>query len=168
MVSAIHPNQTHAWCLFRSMSQAFAVPLDYVAEVVAVDQLLRLPLSPAEVIGLCTIRREVVPVVGLWDRAAGQTEPAGTVNAVLVLRAEHGLWGIGINREGITVMEGSPDSIEPSARGSNIAGAAGTIRRGDLPHTIIHPERAWATLRTSIEGWYARLGFCTASPLPAG
>lgn len=164
---AVNPTQTQAWCLFRSMSQSFAVPLDYVAEVVSVDQLLRLPLSPAEVIGLCTIRREVIPVVRLLDRENDPREPADLINAVLVLQAEQGLWGIGINREGIAVVEGFPGFIEPSARCENIAGAAGTIRRGDLLHTVINPVRAWATLRASIERWYSRIGSSAPSLLPS-
>ncbi len=63
-------NARRAWYLFRSEGVPFAVGLEAVAEVVEADRPVRLPLCPPRVLGLCTVRRDVVPVV----RLAGHRE----------------------------------------------------------------------------------------------
>ena len=82
-----------AWCLFRSGARPYAVRLDAVAEIVDADGLVRLPLSPPRVLGLFTLRRDVVPVLRM---AEGQDDDPGgpdTKLVVLILRTEGGRLG---------------------------------------------------------------------------
>src|SRR5438874_1226602 len=68
------PQPPRAWCLFRCGRATLAVGLEAVAEVVEVERLVVLPHSPPRVLGLCALRREVIPVIGLVDPG---DEPAG-------------------------------------------------------------------------------------------
>jgi CheW-like domain len=157
MLNTPETRRSHAWCLFWSLSRPYAVRLDCVSEVVSVDRLVRLPLGPPELMGLCTIRRDVIPVVGLVDgRPAAVASVAGTT-AVLILQAGQGTWGIGISREGIAVVDESAEGgddvrIEPA----DLPGRESGIHKGDTFYAVIHPELAWSSVRTAVERWYGR------------
>jgi hypothetical protein len=148
---------SQAWCLFHSADQPFAVRLECVSEIVPIDRLAWIPLSPPGLLGLCTIRRDVVPVVGLVEGALAASGLAAVMNAVLVLQAGQGTWGIGINREGIAVIEGQADDGQVEALPQETSWSAGGLRRGKTLHTIIHPERAWANFRALIVRWYGQV-----------
>jgi chemotaxis signal transduction protein len=167
MVNIVDARRSHAWCLFRSLSQPYAVRLESVLEVVSVDRLVRFPLGPPELMGLCTIRRDVIPVIGLVDGRPAPVDAASGTTAVLILQAGQGTWGVGINREGIAVVDQSADtSAEPGAESAELEEGVAGIRKGDTIYTVIHTEQAWASVRTTVERWYSR--FCppalTAEP----
>lgn len=161
-----------AWCLFESSSRHWAVPLENVAEIIAVDRLVRMPLCPPDMLGLCTVRREAIPV--FWpihdEASAGTLTPS---HVVLILRVAQGLWGMPIVREGTTVLEEDPGLVGPPpspARGSSGASAssegdddASAIVRGKLRYRRLDPETAWHEARRSIERWYGR-GVARPSP----
>jgi purine-binding chemotaxis protein CheW len=155
MASAPDTTRPHAWCLFRSQSARLAIPLDRVGEVVAVDRLVPVPLSPPELLGLCTIRREVIPVVRLNCDDGQATAQATRAATVLTVRTEqHRLWGIGIHRDGITVFDETiTEEGTPAARSWD-DDASNTIRRGDELYTILHPDQTWAAVRGTVERWY--------------
>jgi chemotaxis signal transduction protein len=157
MISTADSRRSHAWCLFRSLSQPYAMRLDCVTEVVSVDRLVRLPLGPPELIGLCTIRRDVIPVIGLVDGRPGAVEFTAGTSAVLIVQAGQGTWGIGVNREGISVVDESADgSDEPSAEPEEVSARASSVRKGDIVYTVIHPELAWSSVRMAVERWYSQ------------
>ena len=135
------------WCLFHSGSQPFAVGLESVAEVVEVDRLVRLPHGPPEVLGLCTLRREVVPVVAL---GRPREEAAGHGSLVLILKSPSGPWGLSASCDGTMLAE---EPLEPTGGGEGFT--LGTVRRGTTAHAAIDPEAAWRTVRESVERWYA-------------
>ena len=57
---------TKQWfCLFRGDGRPMAISVESVAEVLETDTLIRLAWSPPQVVGMCSYRREVVPVVKL-------------------------------------------------------------------------------------------------------
>ncbi|HEV3164828.1 MAG TPA: chemotaxis protein CheW [Isosphaeraceae bacterium] len=148
---------SQAWCLFSSLGQAYAVRLESVSEIISVDRLIQLPLAPPELIGLCTIRRDIVPVVGLVDGRPAVVSGMQGMNALLVLQAEQGIWGIAINREGVAVVEATPEVQELALLPAGPTGtitSAGSIRKGDTAHAIINPEKAWSSVRASVERWY--------------
>ncbi|AGA27692.1 chemotaxis protein CheW [Singulisphaera acidiphila] len=146
--------QPPPWCLFRSDSRPFAVALEAVAEVVQADRLIRLAHCPPQILGLCTVRRDIVPVLSLNPGASG-VEPETSV-VVLVLRSDQGMWGIRIDREGTAVSDGV---LNASAQGEPASGGAevvGSVQRGDLAHAVINPDRTWRNVRALVEAWYQR------------
>ena len=161
-----------AWCLFESSSRHWAVPLESVAEIIAVDRLVRMPLCPPDLLGLCTVRREAIPV--FWpvhdEASPGHLTPS---HVVLILRVAQGLWGMPIIREGTIVLEDEPGIVptspDPSAaRPSDSPDDSSAILRGKVRYKILDPETAWHEARRSIERWYGR-GVARPSPaiLPA-
>src|SRR4051794_6008810 len=140
------------WCLFRSGERHLAIGLESVAEVVEVERLVRLPTSPPRVIGLCALRREVIPVIGLND--PGPEPPAGPPGfLVLILRTGRGTWAVRINAEGTLVAEESVDDVAPAAERLGPA-FLGSVRRGDTCYAVIDPEATWQDVRQSVEDWY--------------
>ncbi len=152
-----------AWCLFESASRLWAIPLENVAEIIAVDRLVRMPLCPPDLLGLCTLRREAIPV--FWPvhdgSSAGVLSPS---HVVLILRVAQGLWGIPVLREGTVVHEDDQPLGPANATGPEGSEADGdAIVRGKLTYRILDPEAAWHEARRSIERWYGR-GVSRPSP----
>jgi chemotaxis signal transduction protein len=146
---------TRPWCLFHCGSASYAFGLESVAEAVEVECLVRLPQSPPRVLGMCTLRREVVPVIGL-DRHDGELslhDAAMSKVLVLILRSARGTWAVRINAEGTVVAE---EPLEETAPAGDCDGLAflGTVRRGDAGYAIIDPETTWRNVRQSVENWY--------------
>ena len=147
------PSPPRAWCCFRCGPASYAVGLDSVAEVVEVERLVRLPHTPPRVLGLCALRRDVVPVVAL-DRPESGTAGAGPGTLlVLILRHPQGAWGVRIDGEGTVVAEGPLDSAVPDADGSGLT-FLGTVRPEETAYAAIDPEASWRELRRGVEVWY--------------
>jgi chemotaxis signal transduction protein len=164
MASACLPT-TEAWCLFRSFQQPYAIPLECVSEVVSVESLVRLPLGPPELLGLCTIRRDVIPVVGLIDGRPAEAGAHQNPSAVLVIRAERETWGIGISREGIIVDDqqlGEDESAMAAGLGPRVQ--AESVRRGETSYTVIDPEALWRSVRGLVERWYGLISSRQTAP----
>ena len=145
---------TRPWCLFHCGPASYAFGLESVAEAVEVECLVRLPQSPPRVLGMCTLRREVIPVIGLDRHDAELTLYAAASKVlVLILRSAHGTWAVRINAEGTVVAE---EPLEESAPAGDSAGLAflGTVRRGDAGYAVIDPETTWRNVRQSVENWY--------------
>jgi hypothetical protein len=125
-----------SWCLFSSRGRPWAVDLDAVVEVVEASSLVRVPMGPPQLVGLCAFRREVVPVV---DPLAAADPDGRLGSTVLMLRTDRGPWGLRIDREGVAVAEAA------------CAGDARSITRGETVHTILDPERAWHDVREAVQ-----------------
>jgi hypothetical protein len=148
------------WCLFRCGSEAFAIALESVAEIVEVERLVGLPHSPPGVLGLCTLRREVVPVIALGGPWPDDATAEGAVTLVLILKAAAGLWALRVSAEGTAVAEEPLEvagMVGPTsgARGGVQASFLGTVRRGDSDYAVIDPEVTWRGVRESIDQWHA-------------
>lgn len=144
---------TRPWCLFQSGPRSYAIGLESVAEVVEVERLVRLPHSPPRLIGMCTLRREVMPVISLG--ASEQPSPAGK-HVVLILQTGRGPWALEVSSEGTTVaeepLEGPPPEGGPEALATVFLG---TVRRGETCYAVIDPDATWQGVRAEVERWYA-------------
>jgi purine-binding chemotaxis protein CheW len=140
-----------SWCLFRCGHAPFAVRLESVAEVVEIERLVRLPQGPPRVLGLCALRREVIPVVTLEEATHAPAPTAKTT--VLILRTSRGTWGVRIDGLGTVVADGT---LEPEGRVEDGSGGTflGTVRRDGLAHAVIDPEATWRDLRQAADDWY--------------
>ena len=147
---------TRSWCLFRSSARHFALPLEAVGEIVEAEGMVPFPASPARVLGLCPYRRDIVPIVALGDKLIDRSPAVASSSVILIARAEQGLWGFPIDREG-TLTTNEP--FDPTGE----IEAPGTIGRGGIQYTVIDPESAWRQARGAIEAWYHSSGSVSTS-----
>jgi purine-binding chemotaxis protein CheW len=153
-VKTIEATSAHSWCLFAIEGRPFAVVLAAVAEVVEAEQLVRLPLCSPRVLGLCTYRRDLLPVIALGPAPAVPTNVAHRQHVVLILRSEHGSWGIQVDRGGATVAQGPMDEAGSYPTAPDGAVVIGSILRGEVFHSVIDTEATWRNVREAIECWY--------------
>lgn len=144
------------WCLFTDGGRGFTVPLSAVREVVAVDRLLRVPLSPPGIVGMFLSRRDLIPVA----RAGGPPPTTREGVTVLVLQTGDAVWGL-MADPGTTRVEKEPP--EDSGPGPGDAddprgapGASGWHARGGTLYTALDPGRAWLSVRNMITDFYGR------------
>ncbi len=151
---------TRSWCFFKSNTRPFAIGVDAVAEVVEADRLVRLSLCPPQILGLCTVRRDIVPVLSLNVSpavAVADAPDAENRAVVLIVHSEQGAWGIRVDREGTVVADGVlEESWEPGEQGRQGPAIIGKLRRGGLEHEAIDPARTWRNVRENVEAWYRR------------
>ncbi|MGE3821947.1 MAG: chemotaxis protein CheW [Isosphaeraceae bacterium] len=143
------------WCLFRCGEKPFALGLESVCEVVEVDRLVHLPLSPPRVLGLCNFRREVVPVVAL---GGGDVEAGigARKQLVVIMRTGQGHWAFRIAPEGTVVGQGALEGPAPVFPPGSLGPICfGTVRHGETSYAAIDPEATWKSVRERVEGWYA-------------
>ena len=153
-----------AWCLFQSGARPYAVRLDAVAEIVDADGLIRLPMGPPRVLGLFTLRRDVVPVLRMAEGQDGDPGGPDTKLVVLILRTEGGVWGIRVDRGTTVGVEETlidPDAPPPSGVGPE---GPRTIVRGGTAFAVVDPESAWREVRATIEGSYRPHGGRSEAP----
>lgn len=148
--------RAQAWCLVRIDERPFAVALNAVAEIVEAEALVRLALCPPRVLGLCAYRRDLLPVIALFDRPTAPRPPGkGDERAlILILHGAHGSWGIRIDRGGADVAEGTLEergAIPDGDRGPIIIGS---ITRAGTTHAVIDTEATWRNVRHELDLWY--------------
>jgi hypothetical protein len=148
------PTAAQAWCLVRIDTRPFAVALHAVAEIVEAEEFVGLALCSPRVLGLCAYRRDLLPVIAFSDASSATPGPAEGRPVVMILRGEHGSWGIRIDRGGAIVAEGPLDDRGGATAGPGGAVVIGSITRGDTTHAAIDAEATWRNLRDAIERWY--------------
>ncbi|MFO0907594.1 MAG: chemotaxis protein CheW [Isosphaeraceae bacterium] len=147
---------TRPWCLFQSGQSSYAIGLESVAEIVEFDRLVRLPQSPPRLAGLCVLRRDVLPIVGLETTPPAETEEHRDRHLVLILKTSQGSWGIEVAAEGTVVAEepleaapGRSDDVQPWFT------LLGLVHRGESTYSAIDPEGTWQQVRRGVESYYA-------------
>ena len=143
-----------AWCLVRIDARPFAVALNSVAEIVEAEELVRLALCSPRVLGLCTYHRDLLPVISFSEGPPTPPGPAQGRLLIMILRSEHGTWGIRIDRGGTVVAEGPLDDPGAATAGPGGAVVIGSITRGETTHAAIDAEATWRNARDTIERWY--------------
>lgn len=134
-------------CLFTCGPKRFALPVAALGGVIETGDLVRMPLAPARVVGLCSHRRQALPVFQL----EGSTPVCTASSAVLLVRSDQGTWGLRADREGVAVIESHV--VPGSAEGP---GACGTVLHEGRTYTVLDPELAWRDLRAEIEREYSK------------
>jgi len=153
-LKTLEATAAQSWCLVRIDTQPFAVALSAVAEIVEAEALVRLPLCSPQVLGLCTYRRELLPVIELSKGPPATPGPLEGRPVVLILRSEHGMWGIKIDRGVVIVAEVPLDEPGPLPAGSDGAVVIGSITRNDVSHSVIDADATWRNVRDMIESRY--------------
>jgi len=164
---------TRWFCLFCGDAGPMAIAVESVAEVLETDTLIRLAWSPPQVVGMCSYHRDVIPVVKLGplerngreevvdghdetvaiDSAgeiAGLGEP--TPRVVLILKTEHGAWGIRIDSAN-TIMSREPPERHPPRMHATGLVLIGIIRHAGTCYAIVDAEATWRGLRSAVGRW---------------
>lgn len=111
-------------CLFTAAGKRFAVDTALVGEIIGVSRLLKVPLAPAPVLGLFSLRGSPVAVVDLLAVFGQPTRsiPSGELQ-VLVLRTDDGvLAGLLVDRL---------EAVVPGGRGTK------TMSEGATEHPAV-------------------------------
>jgi hypothetical protein len=130
------------------------------------------------VVGLCPYYRDVVPVVRLapLPRNVGadpSSEPDPTAGAdtsgekhdgddqtrciLLILRTEHGVWGIQSDFVW-TIMSRECPEYHPAHTDGNVPVLVGTLPHAGTRYGILDAEATWHGLRSAIGRWYGLIG----------
>lgn len=154
------------YCIFRCQQRQLALSVEMVAEVIEPNRVDRLPLEPLPLIGVCAYRGGVLPVIwsGDGDRPA-MLESADEV-AVLIVRGRQGLWGLAIDRSGVSIaVDGWVRPIAGTISSGFLVVANATDQSGQ-PIEVVDAELSWDRLRAVFTNWYGELTGC--APLSAG
>jgi chemotaxis signal transduction protein len=176
------------FCLFRTDAGPMAVSVESVTEVLETDTLVPLAWSPPQVVGLCSYHRDVIPVVvlgplarGAHDNVSGERDqapardPAGekagthdqSRSLVLILKTEHGAWGIRVDSESTTISRESPEYHSPRMLASGAA-LIGIVQLAGTCYEIIDAEATWRGLRSVVSRWTGLKSESNpSSPLPS-
>ena len=170
--------QEQWYCLFRSDAGPMAVPAEVVAEVLETESLVRLAWSPPQVVGLCPCHRDVIPVVRLAPLPLGMgadgpigpdrttlADAAGEEHDVddrtrcilLILKTEHGTWGIQGDSVWTIMSREGPESHPPHTEGNGPV-LVGTIPHAGTRYGVLDAEATWLGLRSAINRWYGFIG----------
>jgi purine-binding chemotaxis protein CheW len=121
-------------------AEEYAVAIERVREVVRAPPVTEVPRAPAHILGVVTVRGEVVAVVDPRQRLGlPQAPPAEGEGKIVIVDAGEGPCGIHVDRVA-SVVRLRPGSIEPCPQG--IAGPrgeylAGIGREGDRLFTVL-------------------------------
>jgi chemotaxis signal transduction protein len=133
------------YCVFNAGSRRVAIPLSLVRETLAPASTSPLVLGPYWLIGLFSVRGQVIPIVDLRSFIGGDvvTEAAPATHFVLV---EQGDFRIAIPASGVgtalvdtTALQPHPESAMYPALEAEITDAAGCFH-------VVHLDRLEATL----------------------
>jgi chemotaxis signal transduction protein len=185
--TAIGPKQWY--CLFHGNTGPMAVSVESVAEVLETDTIVRLAWNPPQVIGMCSYHRQVIPLVVLGalshnvgEDLCGNPDHAVAASSagkrtglalrtrcvVLILRTEHGAWGLPVDSEKTIVSRESPAYHAPRVD-SHGPVLIGIVERAGTCYRIVDAAATWLGLRSAIERWFALISEShPSSPIPFG
>jgi chemotaxis signal transduction protein len=175
------------FCLFRGDAGPMAISVESVAEVLETDTLVRLAWSPPQVVGMCPYHRDVVPVVKLGplprdDELLRGRDPTVAIDTageifgtdernrcvVLILKTEHGAWGIRVESENTIMSRESPECHSPRMD-ANGPVLIGIVRLAGTCYGIVDAEATWRGLRSAVGRWSGLISESNpSSPLPSG
>lgn len=123
--------------VFTLGSEAFAIDIKRVREIIEMGQMTRVPMMPPSVLGVANVRGAMVPVVDLQIRFGRGVTPLGRRTCVVILEMPAGLGQqvVGVMVDAVNeVVEIPLEQIEsPPAFGAGIHSdfIAGMARRGE-------------------------------------
>jgi chemotaxis signal transduction protein len=93
-----HPSFNDQYCVFQANDSVWAIAAASVREIADTAPIVVVPEAPSEVVGVCHIRMEFVPVLslpGLLGEAGGDRQNAAFL---LILDGGEGPWALPIQR----------------------------------------------------------------------
>jgi purine-binding chemotaxis protein CheW len=133
------PMLREEYVTFRLDAEEYAVAIERVREVIKAPPVTEVPRAPAHILGVVTVRGEVVAVVDPRRRLGLQAAAPATASKIVIVDSGDGPCGLLVDRI-TSVVRLRPGSIEPCPQG--IAGEhaeylAGIGREGDRLFTVL-------------------------------
>ena len=100
---------------FSLAGDAFGVPLTQVLEILGVRNITRVPRSPSDVVGVCTVRGELVTVIDTRQRLVPGASRAQNRGRILLTSTGYGEKVGLLVDEVLGVQRFSREQIEPTA-----------------------------------------------------
>jgi len=105
--------------IFKLLEEYFALGLDYVKEIVCVDRITKVPMSPEYFKGVINIRGQVIPVIDLLKMLKTESKIGNSNNKkIIIIEFQDELVGIVVN-EVLDVMEIECDKLKQSPKDTN-------------------------------------------------
>lgn len=166
-MSSQHQLNDH-YCVFQAEDSVWAIAASSVREIADTAQIVVVPEAPPEVVGVCHVRMEFVPVLslpGLLGETGGDQQ---TADFLLILDGGEGPWALPIQRAlSLHTLEiaGGEAAMGGQLQSSGILGTA-SFR----DHVLRIVDAAWLYRRAHeiIERhWKRELVECHEAGLPA-
>jgi len=115
---------------FTLGDEMYAVPVEYVREIVRLQKLTRVPLAPKYVEGIANLRGEVLPVINLRTRLGLEEINLETAKVVILEQSGKTL-GVIVDRTA-QVVHFSPEQIEEADTSSNFVRRVIRTKEGSM------------------------------------
>ena len=132
---------------FSVGGEAFGVPLTEVLEILGVRTVTPVPRSPADVVGVCTVRGELVTVINTGRRLKVRSAPARLAGRILLTSTREGeKVGLMVD-EVLGVQRFAESQIESTASAlvADISSHIESIGRSDGQVTVLVNLRSLTT-----------------------
>lgn len=131
--------------VLRLADAFFGIWVDEVLEVVAPPPISRLPLSQPELLGVTSVRGQLLPVLDLGIRLLGA--PAARPGRIVVVRHEGSGSLVGLFSDDVrTIIQVGGDEVQPPPEAAEARFPAelmkGVVTRPEGVVTILHTGRA--------------------------
>jgi hypothetical protein len=161
MEKTLEPAAGSVYCLLANSAPPLAVALDAVVGFMDATRIVRLPLCPPSVVGLCSYRGGFIPAIRVAESIGGreQTSPEPARDAaVLVLRTPHGELGLIIHREGVSIAEDCAIRTREARRLPTGFVTGGSLEQNGTSFSVLDTALTWRALRETLDDWHGTRG----------
>lgn len=100
-------------CTFDVDTLFIGIPISRIQEILRPQPVTPVPLAPSTILGLMSLRGQIVPVINLAERLGVQMQDGGAEAFNVLIRTPDGPVSLLVDRVG-DVVEVSPDTFEPA------------------------------------------------------
>jgi purine-binding chemotaxis protein CheW len=100
-------------CTFDVDSLFIGIQISRIQEILRPQPVTPVPLAPSVILGLMSLRGQIVPVINLAERLGVQLQDGGAEAFNVLIRTPDGPVSLMVDRVG-DVVEVSPDTFEPA------------------------------------------------------
>jgi chemotaxis signal transduction protein len=148
------PEEELTVCLFSIGVGIYAIPVEFLMEIIICQTIFPVPSAPSHVLGVINLRGNIVPVV---DIRPALSLPQMSVPGQIVL-VKHGTISLGIVVDHVFEVVGVPErsvQVVPAGNGKQQAGRdlsrflSGIIRRETGSAALLNIERVFEEIKLS-------------------
>lgn len=100
-------------CTFDVDTLFIGIPISRIQEILRPQPVTPVPLAPSTILGLMSLRGQIVPVINLAERLGVQMQDGGAEAFNVLIRTPDGPVSLLVDRVG-DVVEVSSDTFEPA------------------------------------------------------